>query len=109
MSVSLHHDSCCGVTVNDTRADWPGLSVTLSKPASERGGSPVDDGSPTYSWATSLPARCPVLVTVAETRTSCVPVTDARSMCRPLNANVVYDRPYPNGNSGVSLFASYQR
>src|ERR1700683_413759 len=89
LAESLHQDICCGVSVNDTRAEAPGARSTRWNPASWRAGSPAAAGSPRYSWATSLPARRPVLVTVADTRTSWVPSVTARLTRRPLNANRV--------------------
>jgi hypothetical protein len=53
-----------------------------------RGGSPADAGSVTYSWATSVPDRCPVLVTVAVTWTSWVPLATGVTR-RPLYRNEV--------------------
>ncbi len=61
----------------------------------------------TYSWATSAPEREPVLVTVAVTVAA--PPAVSGPTCRLLNEKVVYDRPYPNGNSGVRPWLSYQR
>jgi hypothetical protein len=49
------------------------------------------------------------LVTVADTCTSWVPLTEDGLTDNPLNANWAYDNPNPNGNNGVTLFASYQR
>src|ERR1700760_3895028 len=69
-----NHCRSDGFSVNVTRFDCPGPRLTRSKPLSCRGGSPADAGSVTYSCATSVPDRWPVLVTTAETRTSWVPL-----------------------------------
>ena len=48
----------------------------------------------------SVPLRDPVFVTVNRTRS--VPVRDTLGAAvMPLSANDVYDRPYPNGYSGL--------
>src|ERR1700746_687944 len=86
---SLHQDIACGVTSNETRAEAPGARLTRWKPASWRGGSPVPDGAPRESWATSDPGRWPTWVTTADTRTSCVPSVTGRLTDRWLNANRV--------------------
>ena len=70
-----NHEMSAGVTVNCTRLDCPGARFTRWKPLSCRGGSPAAAGSVRYSWATSAPDRLPVLVTVADTCTSWVPLT----------------------------------
>src|SRR6516225_12083038 len=62
LAVSSHQDMACGVTVNETRVDFPGARFTRWNPASCRGGSPDADGSDRYNWATSDPVRFPVLV-----------------------------------------------
>ncbi|GLY79109.1 hypothetical protein Airi01_073760 [Actinoallomurus iriomotensis] len=59
----------------------------------------------TYGWATSAPARLPVLVTVAVT---VEPPDPSAPTWRSPKENAVYDRPYPKGNSGVMFCASYQ-
>src|SRR5258708_2697784 len=82
-----------------TVADAPAARRTRWKPSSWSGGWPEADGSVTYSWATSAPEREPVLVTVAVTVAA--PPAVSGPTLRLLNENVVYDRPYPNGNSGV--------
>src|SRR6516225_11509259 len=66
LAVSSHQDISCGVTVNETLAEAPGTRLTRWNPASWRGGSPDPAESARYSWATSLPARRPTLVTVAD-------------------------------------------
>jgi hypothetical protein len=76
----------CAVTVNVTVPDCPGLRVIRWNPLSWCGGSPAEAGSPTYSWATSVPALVPVLVTVAFT-VAWFP--DIAPTCRPLNEKVV--------------------
>ena len=50
-----------------------------------------------------------MLVTTADTRTSCVPSVAPRLTDRSLNANCVYESPNPNGNNGAMSLASYQR
>src|SRR5258708_6491193 len=88
-------------------ADAAAARVTRWKPCSWSGGGPEADGSVTYSWATSAPEREPVLVTVAVTVAA--PPAVSGPTLRLLNENVVYDRPYPNGNSGVRPLLPYQR
>ena len=77
---------------------WRGGSVT------PRAG----EGMPTYSCATSLPARRPVFRTRNETVAPIVPSRAARTRSR-LYLNYVYDSPKPNGNTGAIRLASYQR
>ena len=48
-----------------------------------------------------------MLVTVAVTVAA--PPAVSAPTCRLLNEKLVYDRPYPNGNSGVRFWLSYQR
>ena len=74
--------------MNRTRLDRPAARLTRWKPFSCRGGSPAEAGQVTYSWATSVPERRPVLVTVALTWTSCVPGT-LRVTRSPLYLNEV--------------------
>ena len=97
----------CWVRGKVTVVDAPAARFTRWKPSSWSGGWPEADGSVTYSWATSAPEREPVLVTVAVT--VAVPPAVRGPTFRLLNEKVVYDRPYPNGNSGVRPLLSYQR
>ena len=77
------------MSVNDTRADWPGARVTRGNPASCRGGSPVDGRVADVQLRDVTARPRPGVCDRAETRTSRVPSTDARLIRRPLNANVV--------------------
>src|SRR6185312_8477048 len=95
------------VRVKLTVVLWPGLRVTRWKPASCCGGLPLPAGSLTYIWATSAPAREPVLVTVAVT--VAVPLAVNAPTLRLDTEKVVYDRPKPNGNAGVMFCDWYQR
>src|SRR3989440_6574648 len=95
----LQTENARSCTVMLTRLVWPGFRLTFAKPLSCLGGSPAEAGADTYTWTTSAPARVPVLVTSTDTL---VALADRLAI-----ENVVYDRPNPNGNSGVSLCASY--
>lgn len=106
-AVVFQYARSCAVTVKVTFALAPGCRSTRWKPLSCLAGSPVDAGSPTYSWAISAPALLPVLVTVA--LTVALPLPSSAPTCSPEKPKVVYDRPYPNGKSGAMFCASYHR
>lgn len=63
---------------------------------------------PTYTCATSVPSRVPVFVIVNPTVQPAAPTGDDVNSA-PSYWNVVYESPYPNGNSGPMALASYQR
>src|SRR6266511_1623142 len=86
---------------------WPGSRFTRWKARRLRGGSPTAAGWVRYTWATSAPARLPVLVTSNPTVT--LPALSGVDTERFAYPKVVYDSPYPNGNMGVLFCASYQR
>ena len=108
-AVSSHQAFCCGVMVNDTWVEAAGSEIDPLEPGELArrltGGRRVVQ----VQLGDVAAGPRPVLVTVADTCTSCVPSTVAGLICRLLNANWVYDSPNPNGNNGVRLFASYQR
>ena len=116
LAVVSKNDSACPLSGNVTVFDWPGASITRWKPSSWRAGSPVEAGSPRYSCATSAPARVPVFLTVAVTVSSVLPWppsgpevvfwTCAAESFRPEYLKLVYERPNPNGNSGVTFSVS---
>src|ERR1700716_2456069 len=90
-------------TGNDTCTvcDCPWFSGTRAKPTRRRGGTTTGlTGWCTYTGTTAVPCRSPVLATVnvavTGPRRETLPVTES-----PLVANVVYERPNPNGNSGL--------
>ena len=81
--------------------DWPASSVTRVKPTSRCGGTTtLLTGWATYTGTMSVPLANPVLVTVKVAVT--VPFVDTFGVAdRFVVVNVVYDRPNPNGYSGL--------
>lgn len=81
-------------SLNVTWRDWPGWSVTRSKPRSALTGRVTEATvSRTYSCTTSSPARRPTLRTVALTLTDPSAAIDPGVTARSLSANLVYERP----------------
>src|SRR4051812_22689682 len=87
-----------GSSRNGIVADWPGSRKGLANALSSLGGRRTDAStSRTYTCTPSAPARSPVFVTVTPMGTGW---STANSPCGGwifLYANVVYERPWPNG------------
>src|SRR5215469_831630 len=81
--------------------DWPGFRVTRVNPASRWFGTVTRlTGWWTNTGTMSVPATLPVFCTVKVAVT--VPFLDTLDVAdSPLVANVVYERPHPNGYSGL--------
>src|SRR5215472_4116783 len=82
--------------------DWPASSSTRPNWASDRTANCTPDGAslgaPTYTCTASAPAVEPVFLTSTVTS---APPSAVCATFSPEKANVVKDRPYPNGNCGV--------
>lgn len=88
----------------------PGASSTRTKPRSSRtrGHEVPPSTRRTYSWTVSRTGLPPVLVTRTVQLSGCVPspkrptATDGRDSRGAPYSTVVYDRPWPNGWTGVA-------
>ena len=76
---------------------WPAFNASLSQPARRFGASQPPAAGATYTCATALPSRRPVFLTANVTVTAPSRATAATS----LTPKLVYDKPWPNANSGV--------